>query len=172
MLPRMRRGVPTCEQHGLKLIDDGPRIGTAQLKLVVADQVTARFTLEDGSTVRVGRAPGPGGIALHDLLPKACAARVSRAHVEVGVAGGVVRVSDVSSYGTRWRPAAGKEGPGPWRELPKGAWREFRPGDELELTEGVVLARSGRRFPTELAQQWQRRTPPPDEASAAQTRMY
>ncbi|WP_255951097.1 FHA domain-containing protein [Streptomyces odontomachi] len=172
MLPRMRRGEPTCEQHGLKLINDGPRIGTAQVKLMIADRVAARFTLEDESTVRIGRAPGPGGIALHDLLPARSATRVSRAHVEIRVSGGVVRVTDVSSFGTRWRPTAGKTGPGPWRELAKGTWRDFHAGDELQLAEGILLTRSGRRFPTELAQQWQRGTPPPDEASAAETRMY
>ncbi|MCX4760209.1 FHA domain-containing protein [Streptomyces sp. NBC_01275] len=170
LLPRMRRGVPTCEHHGLELIDDGPRTATVQLKLLVADRVAARFTLEDGSTVRIGRRPGPGGIALHDLLPGDLAGLVSRAHVELRVAGGVVHTTDVSSFGTRWR-ATGKSGPGPWRDLPQDASRDFRAGDELELTEGVVLARSGRRFPAELAQEWQRRKPPSGEGAAAATRM-
>ncbi|MGW7260907.1 FHA domain-containing protein [Streptomyces sp. NPDC054834] len=171
LLPRMRRGVPTCEHHGLELVDDGPRTATAQVKLLVADRVAGRFTLEDGSTVRIGRKPDPDGIALHDLLPADLAALVSRAHVELRVAGGAVRATDVSSFGTRWR-ATGKSGPGPWRDLPKGTARDFRAGDELELTEGVVLARSGRLFPAELAQEWQRRKPPSGEGAEAVTRMY
>ncbi|MGW2424776.1 FHA domain-containing protein [Streptomyces sp. NPDC001709] len=172
MLPRMRGGVPTCDLHSLELVDDGPRTATAQVKLMLDGACVARFTLEDGSTVRIGRRPGPNGIALHGLVPAERAARISRVHVELRVTGGVVRVEDVSSYGTRWRPTAGKTGPGPWRDLGTGARREFRGGDELELTEGVVLARSGRRFPTELAQEWQRRTPPSGGGSGAVTRMY
>jgi hypothetical protein len=35
----------------------------------------------------------------------------------------------------------------------------------------MIPARSGRRFPTELAQEWQRRQPPPPDA-AGETRMY
>lgn len=171
LLPRMRRGVPVCEQHGLELLDDGPRTATAQVKLLVDGEVRGRFTLEDDSTVRIGRNPGPGGIALHGLLPDDRAARVSRAHVEFRVAGGVVRVADVSSFGTRWRSTAGRSGPGPWRDLAAGIL-DFRAGDELELTEGVLLTRSARRFPTELAQEWQRRQPPSGEGPEAVTRMY
>ncbi|MET8786179.1 FHA domain-containing protein [Streptomyces sp. NPDC004589] len=172
MLPRMRDGVPTCDLHSLKLTDDGPRTAIAQVKLMVDSACAARFTLEDGSTVPIGRRPGPEGIALHGLVPDERAARISRVHVELQITEGVVRVEDVSSYGTRWRSTTGKTGPGSWRDLGKGALREFRGGDELELTEGVVLARSGRRFPTELAQEWQRRTPPSEEAAGAVTRMY
>ncbi|MFI5683815.1 FHA domain-containing protein [Streptomyces sp. NPDC051636] len=172
LLPRMSRGVPTCEQHGLELLDDGPRTATVQVKLLVDGEVKDRFTLEDGSTVRVGRKPGPGGIALHGLLPDDLAARISRAHVELRVREGLVHVSDLSSFGTRRRVTSGTSGPGPWRDLPKDTARDFRAGDELELTEGVVLARSGRRFPTELAQEWQRRTPPSGEGPEAVTRMY
>ncbi len=172
MLPRMRGGAPTCDLHSLELVDDGPRTATAQVKLMLDGACVARFTLEDGSTVRIGRRPGPDGIALHGLVPDERAARISRVHVELLVTGGVVRVEDVSSYGTRWRATAGKTGPGPWRDLDKGARRDFRGGDQLELTEGVVLARSGRRFPTELAREWQRRTPPSGEVSGAVTRMY
>ncbi|MFF9349989.1 hypothetical protein [Streptomyces sp. NPDC014734] len=84
--------------------------------------------------------------------------------------GGIVHVRDRSTYGTTWRPTAGKSGPGPWRELGT-AGRQFRGGDELQLAEGVVLSRSGRRFPTELAQEWQRRRPPPPSA-AAETRVF
>ncbi|GAA4965572.1 hypothetical protein GCM10023238_36570 [Streptomyces heliomycini] len=35
LLPRMRRGVPTCELHGTPLEDEGPRLGTTQLKAVI-----------------------------------------------------------------------------------------------------------------------------------------
>ncbi|MEU6019015.1 FHA domain-containing protein [Streptomyces sp. NPDC047515] len=70
LLPRMVRGVPHCQSHGRPLLDDGPRTATVQLKLLVEGELKARFTLEDGSTVKVGRAPGEGGIALHGLVPE------------------------------------------------------------------------------------------------------
>lgn len=130
----------------------------------------ARFTLEDGTSVKVGRAPGEGGIALHGLVPEHRTAGLSRAHVELRVTGGLVHVRDHSTYGTRWRATAGTSGPGPWKKLGT-AERQYHGGDELELVEGVVLARSGRRFPTELAQEWQRRLPPPPDA-AGETRIY
>ncbi|MFF1835867.1 FHA domain-containing protein [Streptomyces sp. NPDC058231] len=170
LLPRVIAGVPRCQSHGSHLIDDGPRTATVQLKLLVQGELRGRFTLEDGSTVNVGRAPGEGGIALLGLVPKERMAGISRTHVELRVTGGIVRVRDRSTYGTRWRPTTGRSGPGPWQEL-GGAERQYRGGDELQLVEGVVLARSGRRFPTELAQEWQRRRPPPPGA-AAETRMY
>jgi hypothetical protein len=170
LLPRVIKDVPRCQIHGGALIDDGPRTLTVQLKLLMDGELMARFTLEDGSTVKVGRAPGEGGIALHGLIPKQRTAGLSRAHVELRVTGGIVHVRDSSTYGTRWRPTAGKSGPGPWKELGT-AERQYRGGDELQLVDGVVLARSGRRFPTELAQEWRRRQPPPPDA-ADETRMY
>lgn len=171
-LPRMRRGVPTCEVHAVELADDGPRTATAQVKLLVDNHCVARFTLEDGTTVRIGRFPVPDGIALQKLLPQDRADMVSRTHVELRVTGGVVHARDVSSYGTRWRYTAGKLGPGLWRDLPKGQERRFESGDELELVDGIVLARSGLRFPTELAQDLQRREPPPPDATSAETRPF
>ncbi|MGW3123585.1 FHA domain-containing protein [Streptomyces sp. NPDC001107] len=171
-LPRMRRGLPTCDVHGLPLIDDGPRTATAQVKLILEGSCAARFTLEDGATVPIGRAPGLGGISLHDLVPAERAARISRTHVELRIVGGVIHVTDLSTFGTRWQSTAGRSGSTPWHDLATGVPREFRGGDQLELTEGVVLARSGRRFPTELAREWQRRKPPVGKASVAETRMY
>ncbi|MEV7725987.1 FHA domain-containing protein [Streptomyces sp. NPDC087917] len=154
LLPRMRGGAPTCELHGLRLVDDGPRRGTTQLKAVVDGVCVARYTLDEGARALVGRLPGPEGIALHSLLSPEVAAQVSRTHVSVSAHGGAVTVRDVSSYGTRMRVAGGRGGFGPWEPLPPDAERPFRPGDEVELATGVVLTRSGRRFPAELADAW------------------
>ncbi|MFD6278766.1 FHA domain-containing protein [Streptomyces sp. NPDC060209] len=171
LLPRMRRGAPTCEVHGGVLSDDGPRTATVQLKLLLDGELKARFTLENGTTVPVGRAPGPGGIALHGLVPPERTAGLSRVHVALRISDGIVHVLDRSSYGTtRWRSSAGRGGPGDWRRLGTAEER-FGGGDELLLVEGVVLARSGRRFPTELAQEWQRRSPLPPGAADV-TRMH
>ncbi|CAM5647582.1 hypothetical protein GCM10010261_19690 [Streptomyces pilosus] len=170
LLPRMRRGVPTCELHGAPLLDEGVRPGAAQLKAVIDDACVARYTLDEGSQTGVGRNPGPDGIALHTLLSPELAARVSRRHVVVSVKGGSVVVRDTSTYGTRMR-SAGKRGElGPWEQLPPESNRPFRPGDEVELAPGLVLTRSGRRFPAELADAWRTeaaRTPLPPAAAEA-----
>ncbi|MGZ2361807.1 FHA domain-containing protein [Streptomyces sp. 372A] len=165
LLPRVVGGVPRCQNHGTALVDEGPRRATVQLKLLVEGELKGRFTLEDGTRVKVGRAPGAGGITLHGLVPDHLTGGLSRSHVELRVTGGIVHVTDHSTYGTQWRP-----GPGPWQPL-RPAGRQYRGGDELQLAEGVVLSRSGRRFPTELAQDWQRRQPPPPEATT-ETRLY
>lgn len=154
LLPRMRRGVPTCELHGTPLTDEGPRSAAAQLKVVIDRACVARYTLDEGSEAHIGRLPGPEGIALHSLLSPEVAAQVSRRHVAVSARGGTVLVRDVSTYGTRMRRAGRKGVPGPWETLPPGTDRSFRPGDEVELAPGVVLTRSGRRFPAELADAW------------------
>jgi len=114
----------------------------------------ARYTLDDGSEAHVGRLPGPAGIALHSLLSPEVAAQVSRRHVAVSARGGTVLVHDVSTCGTRMRGAGRGGVPGPWETLPPGTDRSFRPGDGVELASGVVLTRSGRRFPAELADAW------------------
>ncbi|MER6366414.1 FHA domain-containing protein [Kitasatospora sp. NPDC001527] len=170
MLPRMRRGVPTCELHGVPLLDDGARPGAAQVKVVLDGECVARYTLDEGSRTAVGRAPGAArdGIALLGLLAAERAARVSRRHLTVSVRGGSVTVRDTSTYGSRMRVAGRRGHLGPWEPLAPGTDRAFRPGDEVELTPGLVLTRSGRRFPAELAGTWQAeaaRTPLPPGAA-------
>lgn len=169
LLPRMRRGVPTCELHGAPLLADGPRTGAAQLKAVIDGVCAARYTLDEGSTTFVGRSPGADGIALHALLPPERAGLVSRQHVTVSVRQGTVRVQDVSSYGTRLRRADRRGRLGLWAPLVPRAEQGFRPGDEVELAAGVVLVRSGRLFPAELSDTWRAaagRTPSPAHAAA------
>ncbi|MDQ1051583.1 FHA domain-containing protein [Streptomyces sp. V4I2] len=154
LLPRMRRGVPTCELHGTPLENDGPRLGTTQLKAVIDGTCVARYTLDEGSEAYVGRLPGPAGIALHSLLSPQVAQQVSRRHLAVSARNGTVLIRDISTYGTRMRRTGKRGGFGPWEALPPQTDRPFRPGDEVELAPGVVLTRSGRRFPAELADAW------------------
>ncbi|MBX9427012.1 FHA domain-containing protein [Streptomyces lateritius] len=154
LLPRMRRGAPTCELHGAPLVDEGPRLGTTQLKAVIDGTCVARYTLDEGSEAYVGRLPGQVGIALHSLLPPQVAQQVSRRHVAVSARSGAVLIRDISTYGTRMRRAGRHGAFGPWEKLPPQTDRPFRPGDEVELSSGVVLTRSGRRFPAELADAW------------------
>ncbi|WP_354643118.1 FHA domain-containing protein [Kitasatospora camelliae] len=169
LLPRMRRGVPTCELHGTPLGETGLRPGTAQLKAVVDGACVARYTLDEQSRTCVGRSPGEDGIPLHTLLTPDQAARISRRHVLFAVRGGAVTVQDVSSYGTRIRRAGRRGKLGPWAPLERETARRFHPGDEVELAPGVVLTRSGRLFPAELSDAWRAtadRTPPPVHAAA------
>lgn len=169
LLPRMRRGVPTCELHGTPLVGEGPRLGTTQLKAVINGTCVARYTLDEGSEAHVGRLPGQVGIALHSLLPPQVAQQVSRRHVTVSARSGAVLIRDISTYGTRVRRARRQGAFGPWEKLPPQTDRPFRPGDEAELSSGVVLTRSGRRFPAELADAWRTeaaRTPVSPTAAA------
>ncbi|MGW6485591.1 FHA domain-containing protein [Streptomyces sp. NPDC055056] len=168
LLPRMRAGSPTCEIHATPLLDDGPRAAAAQLKLLLDGSSVGRFTLDSGSTVQVGRAPGEGGLALQALVPADRLDHVSRAHVEITADEEGLRAKDISSYGSRFRRSGRKGSYGPWTVLPKDHGTGFRPGDEIELAPGVVLARSGRRFPTELSRAWQQprpKGPRPDPAA-------
>ncbi|WP_250285570.1 MULTISPECIES: FHA domain-containing protein [unclassified Frankia] len=172
-LPRMRQGVPTCEVHGTPLLDDGPRPGAAQLKAVVNGACVGRYTLNEDSETRVGRNPAPSGISLYNLLDSTAAPRVSREHVVVSVKKGMVLIRDISRYGTRMRTAGKRGRLGPWEPLPPQVDRRFHPGDEVELAPGVIITRSGRRFPPELADAW--RTPTPQTSlppgAAATTRL-
>ena len=152
--PRMYRGKPTCQIHGTTLIDNGPRPGMAQMKVVIDGLVAARFTLAEGSETRVGRNPQPG-VSLYGLVDPDVAGRVSREHVLVVFERGRVTVRDVSTYGSRMRRAGKRGQMGEWETMPRGAERPFRPGDEVELAPGVVITRSGRRFPDELPGAWQ-----------------
>lgn len=165
LLPRMRRGVPTCDLHGGALIDNGSRTATVQLKLLLDGELKERFTLVNDTRVKVGRAAGEGGISLAGLIPKQRSAGLSRTHLELRISDGTVHVRDRSTYGTTlWRRHPRRSGPGPWHSLGPDE-RPYKSGDELQLIEGVVLTRSGRRFPTELAKEWQRRKPPPSAES-------
>ncbi|WP_131745377.1 FHA domain-containing protein [Frankia sp. Cppng1_Ct_nod] len=157
LLPRMRRGAPTCQQHQIPLRDDGPRPATAQLKAVINGTVT-RYTLAEDSVTPVGRYPDPG-IALFSLLDQDAAARVSREHVVVSLQKGLVLVRDVSSYGSRMRTVDKRGRPGHWEQMTPQADRRFRPGDEVELAPGVILTRSGRIFPAELPDGWRTGAP-------------
>ncbi|MFI9723516.1 FHA domain-containing protein [Streptomyces sp. NPDC052396] len=166
LLPRLRGGVPTCEVHGLPLADAGARPAMAQLKLMVDGICKARYTVEEGTRTGIGRNP-TAGIALYDLLPDRLAPRISREHVIVSTAGGILLVRDVSTYGTRMRTLNRHGRLGPWARLPNGQSRRFAPGDEVELSPGVVLTRSGRRFPAELAAAWQTPDGKPSPPTAA-----
>ncbi|MFG2222184.1 FHA domain-containing protein [Streptomyces sp. NPDC048644] len=167
-LPYVRRDVPLCELHRTPLVDDGPRTAVSQLKLLVDDACVHRFTLDAGTTVVLGRAPGEGGITLYGLLPDPLLRRVSRRHVVATVDEDGLRLRNLSGYGTRLL----RQGAKSWGALSDGTPARFQVNDVAELTTGVTLTRSARRYPAEIAAAWQRsvRRVPEGPARAATRR--
>ncbi|WP_329184957.1 FHA domain-containing protein [Actinacidiphila glaucinigra] len=173
LLPRMRQGRPSCELHGLELVDAGPRAVAAQVKLLVSGSCVARYTLVDGTDTPIGRSPGEAGISLARHLPADTVMDVSRCHVVVSLRGGIVTVRDTSSNGTRMRSGDRHGRLGRPFSLTSGTEQRFRPGDEIELADSVTLTRSGRRFPSELPALWRQDDgsgPPPEDAAPTRFR--
>ncbi|WP_217161648.1 FHA domain-containing protein [Streptomyces sp. AC512_CC834] len=165
LLPRMRRGVPVCELHRTPLTDDGPRTGITQLKLLVDGVCVQRFTLDADSTVLLGREPGPGGISLYGHVPPDRLRPISRAHLSIRVSAHAVDLRNLGGNGTLLLSnGAGRPTP-----LADQDYVRLHVGDTAELTDGVHLTRSGRRFPAEIAAAWRGRhkhQSPPKSASA------
>jgi FHA domain len=145
LLPRMRGGRPTCEIHGLELLDDGPRSAAVQLKILHNGQCVGRFTVPAGARIPVGRAPGDG-VMLGHWLDGPEGRKVSRTHLVVSLDGERVLVRDVSTNGTRINLAGGGK-----VELEHGTSHPVEVGDIIRLASNLALTRSGRRFPSELA---------------------
>nr|WP_202501350.1 FHA domain-containing protein [Streptomyces sp. SID5785] len=153
-LPRMKRGVPVCEVHRTPLLDDGPRTGIAQLKLLVEGDCVHRFTLDVDSTVILGRDPGSGGISLYDHIDPERLRRISRAHLSVQVSAQSLALRNLGGNGTRLRRSGARQS-GPLTNEDRVA---LHVGDTVELAAGIHLARSARRFPAEIAAAWQSST--------------
>ncbi|MEV6108705.1 FHA domain-containing protein [Streptomyces sp. NPDC051940] len=161
-LPRVKHGVPVCALHALPLHDDGPRTGVVQLKLLVDGECVHRFTFDVDTTVVVGRAPGDGGLALFAHVPEPRLARISRRHLEVSVTAGALRLRNLSGGGTGLL----RRGAGSAKPLAGDSYTTLNTGDLVQLTDGVALTRSGRRFPAEIAAAWNA-APHPAPGSAA-----
>ncbi|MGP4109459.1 FHA domain-containing protein [Streptomyces sp. 4N509B] len=150
-LPLMRRGTPLCELHRVPLVDDGPRTGVAQLKLLVDGECVHRFTLDAGATAELGRAPGDGGIALHGLLPDELSRRVSRRHLVARAADdAALQLRNLSANGTRLL----RHGGGDWTPLSDERFVHVNVNDVVELVPRVTVTRSARRYPSEIAAAW------------------
>jgi hypothetical protein len=146
LLPRIRRGRPTCEIHASELIDTGPRVPAAQVKVLVEGFCAARFSIPAETEMTVGRAP-VGGISLAPWLDEHEIRTVSRSHFILEHRDGTLLVRDDSTNGTRIT-FAGNGG-----RTSKVLHREQHAlglGDVVSCTDRVGLTRSGRRFPSEL----------------------
>ena len=146
LLPRMRGGRPTCEIHGLELLDNGPRPAAVQLKVLHNGQCVSRFTVPASVQIPVGRAPGGDGVTLGHWLDGPEGRKVSRTHLVVSLDGERVLVRDASTNGTRIELADGGT-----IKLEHGTSRRIEVGDIIRLASNLALTRSGRRFPSELA---------------------
>ncbi|GAA4211580.1 hypothetical protein GCM10023074_60150 [Microbispora amethystogenes] len=152
LLPRLRRGVPTCGLHGLELTDDGPRPLIVQLKLLLDGECVERFTCRGETEVPVGRAPSTG-ISLEPWLSSKEITLVSRHHFSLTLKNGGLWVRDHSTNGTKIAAENGSE-----TRLVPGREYPVKPSDRIMCSPRIALARSGRRFPTELAMDYSRVT--------------
>jgi FHA domain len=168
MLPRVRNGMPTCEIHGLELIDNGPRPTTVQLKLHVDGTYVQRFTIQTGTEVPVGRAPATG-IDLTPWLHKNRARLVSRHHFTLLTHGSQLVVRDESTNGTKIYRASRGGRAAHEIVLRRGDRRQLANGDSVSCCAGISLTRSGRKFPSEIARNDAIRSNRPDEAPPTMT---
>lgn len=158
LVPRIRRGVPTCERHALPLVDDGPRQATTAMKILVEGRCVDRFLVPDGTKVLVGREPAHG-VSLARWLDADERCKVSRCQFALSFSNGNLTIRDLSRYGTRLDAATDPE-PAMLRKTE----RLLGLGDRVVCTRRVVVTRSGRRFPYEVV-----RKQPPHEPRDTET---
>ncbi|MFJ8621320.1 FHA domain-containing protein [Kitasatospora sp. NPDC093550] len=173
--PALRSGKVVCRVHGTLLTDLGPRRPRLQLKILVDGVCRAweNLTEDDGREFTLGRAHLARIEERH--LSDDRRGRVSRQHLVLLSSRGSLKVLDTSSAHSRIRTLRPGQEPTPWVPLPRpdqpaggagtgsrgpggvrpeGAGPErrlrgFGPDDEIELVPGVVLRRSGQRWPGE-----------------------
>ncbi|WP_163509724.1 FHA domain-containing protein [Fodinicola acaciae] len=144
--PRIHQGRPFCPRHNQQLTDAGPRLYSVPITVRVDGTDRMEFTVTSARPTAVGRAPEePESIGLSDLLDDDVVGRVSRSHLRLEVAGGLLTVTDTSMNGTMVHIHSG-----PGTELSQirlhrderhtlGEW------DVVELHPGVQLMRTHRQ---------------------------
>ncbi|WP_030263903.1 hypothetical protein [Streptomyces sp. NRRL B-24484] len=168
--PAIRSGKVVCRGHGTLLADAGPRRPRLQLKILVDGECQAWENLaeEEGREFALGR----GHLARIDpgVLAERRRLAVSRYHLVIVAHRRTLRVLDTSKGRSRIRTLRPGGAASPWRplphrdELPAGAagpgrYGTFGPEDEIELVPGIVLRRSGQRWPGERAEGVRARPP-------------
>ncbi|MFC6598129.1 FHA domain-containing protein [Kitasatospora paranensis] len=158
--PAIRGGRVVCRAHGTLLAEGGPRRPRVQLKILVDGVCRAWENLaEDGSREF---ALGRGHLARIDSrhLAEDRRLRISRQHLLIVAHRGTLKILDTSTALSQIRTLRPGGVPTPWQRLrhsdeeSAGTPRErlfgpFGPDDEIELVPGVVLRRSGQRWPGE-----------------------
>ncbi|MFI6843684.1 FHA domain-containing protein [Kitasatospora sp. NBC_00085] len=158
--PAIRAGKVVCRSHGTLLNDLGPRRPRVQLKIMIDGVCRAweNLTEDDTRESVLGRGHLAQIEARH--LSDDRRGRISRNHLIIVSRRGTLKVLDTSTARSRIRTLRPGREPTPWQPLPhhdersEGVLRErlfrgFGPDDEIELVPGVVLRRSGQRWPGE-----------------------
>ncbi|GAA4834063.1 hypothetical protein [Kitasatospora terrestris] len=158
--PALARGKVVCQVHRTLLHDCGPRRPRVQLKITVDGVCRAwdNLTHDDTREFVLGRGHLDRIEDRH--LDEDRRRRISRRHLVLVSRHGTLRVLDLSTAlsSVRTRRPGGE--PTPWEPLPHlnqlsaGQSREellraFGPDDEIEIVPGVLLSRSGQRWPGE-----------------------
>jgi hypothetical protein len=153
LLPLARGGRLVCEQHGLDMVDLGPRPRVAQLKIMRAGREQARFTVTQDEPVTVGRFAE--GVDLSPFLDKTALSQVSRAHLRFDLDCDRLTVTDMSRNGSMLILRDGT------RLAFHRATHSFTVGDRVQVYPGLEIIRSGRRYPSELSVSRRTRSRPP-----------
>lgn len=143
-----------CDQHGLDMVDMGPRPRVAQLKIMRDGAERHRFTVTRRVPVIVGRTSGPGDLS--PFLDETVLRGVSREHLRFDLDSDRLTVTDLSRNGTVLILRNGA------KFSLRRATHSFVAGDRAQIYPGVEIIRSGRRYPAELPDRQQPPQPPSD----------
>ncbi|MGY0230226.1 FHA domain-containing protein [Longispora urticae] len=138
-IPTLTTGRPTCPRHGVPLGDEGPRAVSQAVTVWVGGTARTRFAVDALRPVVVGRSPAQG-VMLGPWLDDESLQWISRAHVELTLAGTSLTVTDKSTNGTVVVRANG-----PRVELGRDQSELVGEADTVELYQGVELTYAGRR---------------------------
>lgn len=141
-LPRIRGSRVFCDLHDLDMIDLGRRPRLAQIKIMSCGREVRRFTVRQGCPSTAGRSAGSGDLTPY--LDEATSRRVSRAHLRFDLSADGLTITDMSRNGTVLFLRDGS------RHSLHQATRLFSVGDRAQISPGLELIRSGRRYPSEL----------------------
>jgi hypothetical protein len=143
LLPVGRGDRLVCDQHGLPMVDMGPRPRVAQLKIMKDGQEQHRFSVTPREPVIVGRTRGPGDLSPY--MEETVLRRVSRTHLRFDLDSDRLTITDLSRHGTVLILKNGS------RIDLRHAAHSFTVGDRAQIHPSVEIIRSGRRYPSELS---------------------
>lgn len=157
LLPRVVGGRLVCEQHGLDMVDMGPRPRVIQLKIMLHGEEWRRVTVSDSEPVTIGRSPGPGDLS--GAMDEAALRGVSREHLRFEMDSDLT-VTDTSRNGTALILKDGT------RVDLHQASHPFTVRDRAQIRPGLEIIRSGRRYPPELRNRHRGPGPPAGDPPA------
>lgn len=151
--PTSQPGEPVCQSCNDPLTIVGRRAETAIVKVSATSDVPQweRIPLSRDASLVVGRASDD--LSLKGTVPDADRRRISRTHLRVTFDGHRVFVEDLgSSNGSEFRKWDQEDrSPRATERLREREPRELGPRDRVTLGGALMIERSGRRFPFDLA---------------------